>query len=199
MGTKSLKNILYRIYGFFFALLALSLSSVIFLTSDDTLHKNIGVEIPNIEIHGFTLYTINPQQTQTITDGYKALRFSDHEELFDVLVNQLNKDNLHEYLSSSFVISKDRIYTFPQGVDYLRLDGLSFWSQKGIYEYQKHIFSGKGNFILRNTNTNASGLNIYYNGTQEIIQADSMKADISLQKNKTTNTKQSPQMEQNNG
>ncbi|MCX2717220.1 hypothetical protein OQH61_05660 [Helicobacter sp. MIT 21-1697] len=174
-----MKNISYRIYAFFIVLLGFSLSSIIFFTSDNALYANIGKEVPNIEISDFTLYLLNAQYTQAISQGSKALRFEDHEEIYDIFVNQIN-NKLNEYMYAPFVLSKNKLYTFSQGADYLRIDGLSFWSKWGIYNYQKRIFKGKGDFILQNSTTKATGKNIYYDMFKGDLRADSIKADIAM-------------------
>ncbi len=179
MEIKSLKNISYRIYAFFIALLGFSLSSIVFFTSNNELYVNIGKEVPNIEISDFTLYLLNAQYTQAISQGRKALRFEDHEEIYDIFVNQIN-NKLNEYMYAPFVLSKDNLYTFSQGADYLRVDGLSFWSKWGVYDYHKRIFKGKGDFVLENHTTRATGKNIYYNMFKGDLRADSIKADIAM-------------------
>ncbi len=179
MGIKSLKNISYRIYIFFIALLLFSLSSVVFFTRDNEIHAAIGKEVPNIEMTGFELYIINSQYTQAISSGAKALRFESHEEIYELFINQVN-NAFNEYMYAPFVHSKNRIYTFSQGVHYLRLDGLNFWSKWGNYNYITGIFTGKGDFTLNNTNTKAKGMNLYYDARQDNISADSIKINMTL-------------------
>ncbi|MCH5312870.1 MAG: hypothetical protein J1E28_00505 [Helicobacter sp.] len=179
MGIKNLKNISYRIYAFFIALLCFSLSSIIFFTRDSEIHAAIGTEVPNIEMTHFTLYIINPKQTQAISSGTKALRFESHEEIYELFINQAN-NTFSEYMYAPFVYSKDKIYTFSQGVNYLRLDGLNFWSKWGNYNYNTRIFTGKGDFTLSNAATQAKGQNLYYNSLQDVIKADSIHIDMKL-------------------
>ena len=174
MGIKSLKNISYRIYAFFITFLCFSLSSIIFFTQDNEIHAAIGKEVPNIEITNFMLYVTNSQHTQAVSSGTKALRYESHEEIYDLFINQVNQ-TLHEYMYAPFVHSQNRIYTFSQGVNYLRLDGLNFWSKWGSYNYNTRIFTGKGDFTLDNASTHAIGKNLYYNALQDIFKADSIK------------------------
>ncbi|WP_181810119.1 hypothetical protein [Helicobacter cinaedi] len=179
MEIKSLKNISYRIYGFFFALLCFSLSSMVLFTQDNDLHKAIGKEVPNIEMTNFTLYMLTPQYCQAISEGTLAMRFENREELYELFIHQVN-NKLNEYLYAPYVLSKNRIYTFSQGADYLRLDGLSFWSKWGVYDYNKRIFQGKEDFILQNNTTQATGQNIFYDSVLGEVKADTFKADILL-------------------
>lgn len=174
-----MKNISYRIYGFFFALLAFSLSSIVLFTQDNDMHKEIGKEVPNIEMTNFTLYMLNAQYCQAISEGTLAMRFENREELYELFAHQIS-NNLNEYIYAPFVLSKNRIYTFTQGADYLRLDGLYFWSKWGVYDYQKRVFSGKEDFILHNDTTKATGENIYYDALAGEVKADTLKADITL-------------------
>ncbi len=179
MEIKNLKNISYRIYAFFIALLCFSLSSIVFFTQDNELHKSIGKEVPNIEITDFTLYRSNLAYTQAIVFGKQALRFEEHEELYEVFINQLN-NTLNEYMYAPYVYSKNQIYTFSQGVDYLRVDGLGFWSKMGVYDYNKRIFNGKDDFILYDKSTQSRGQNIYYDMPGGKIKADSIKIDMAM-------------------
>ncbi len=105
------------------------------------------------------------------------MRFENREELYELFIHQTN-NKLNEYLYAPYVLSQNRIYTFSQGADYLRLDGLSFWSKWGVYDYNKRIFQGKEDFILRNNTTTATGQNIFYDSVTEEVKADTFKADI---------------------
>lgn len=176
----SLKNISYSVYAFFIALFLVSVGSIAFFTQDYTLRESIGTEVPNIEINNFTMYLINPQYTQAISLGQKAMRFEDHEEMYDIFINQVNTASqaLNEYMYAPFVYSKNQSYTFSQGVDYLRLDGLNFWSKMGVYDYNTRIFQGSGDFILRNYHNTIKGQNIYYASKEDKIKADSIMAEL---------------------
>lgn len=172
-----MKNISYRIYVFFLLLFCFSLSSIILFTQDSEIHRHIGKEIPNIEITNFTLYLSDKETTKSISWGLKALRFEEHEEIYEFFINQIN-NTMNEYMYAPFVHSKHKIYTFSQGVDYLRLDGLNFWSKWGKYDYNKRVFSGNGDFILHNNTTKAVGQNIYYDMLKNTLKADNIKLDM---------------------
>lgn len=182
MGIKSLKNIIYRVYVFFFGLLALSLLSLVFFTSDEEIHQNIGKEVPNIEINDFTLYLINPQYFQSFSYGAKAMRYNDHEEIRDIFIEQYNPQSVNEFIYAPFVVNKGGQYTFSQGANYLREDGLHFWSEWGTYNYKSRIFQGKGNFHLISNTTDTKGVNIFYNAFSNEIRADNIKVDIQIRR-----------------
>lgn len=174
-----MKNISYRIYAFFIALLVASLASIVFFTQENATHKAIGKEVPNIEISNFTLYMLDTQYCRAISEGVRALRFENHEEIYDIFVNQIN-NKLNEYIYAPFVLSKNGLYTFSQGANYLRIDGLSFWSKWGVYDYQSRIFKGRGDFVFANENTQATGQNIYYDTLKGDMRADSVIADMAM-------------------
>lgn len=178
MGIKALKNISYRIYGFFFALLCFSLSSLVLFTQDSSLHKAIGKEVPNIEMSDFTLYVINMSYCQIISNGLKAMRYEDREEIYDLHIHQVS-NHLNEHIFAPKVISKNHFYTFSQVAEYTRTDGLKF-SSKGIYDYRNHIFQGNGDFSLSNPTTQANGVNIRYDGKNGTIKAEVINATINL-------------------
>ncbi|TLD79806.1 hypothetical protein LS68_009425 [Helicobacter sp. MIT 05-5293] len=175
-----MKNIIHRVYAFFFSLLALSLLSIIFFTSNEEIHQNIGKEVPNIEINDFTLYLINSQYFQSFSYGAKAMRYNDHEEIYDLFVEQYNPQSANEFIYAPFVVNKEGRYTFSQGANYLREDGLHFWSEDGTYDYNNRIFQGKGAFHLINNTADTKGINIFYNAFSNEVRADNIKADIQI-------------------
>ena len=176
MEIKSLKSISYRIYAFFIGLLGLSLLSIVFFTSNYAPRQDIGTEVPNIGISDFTLYLMSLSYLQAVSSGYKAMRYNDYEEIYELHFHQYNPQNANEYIYSPFVVSKNSLYTFPQGADYIREDSVYFWSAQGVYDYKKRIFEGKGDFKMTNQSNRINGQNIYYNAFDEHIRADSIKA-----------------------
>lgn len=179
MESRVLKNISYRIYLFLFALFIFGSSSTLFFNNNNTMYHAIGKEVPNIEIHNFTLYLINDHFVQAISEGREALRYENREEFYDVSIDQVNQ-SVGEYLTAPFAMSEYNRYIFPRGVDYVRSDGLSFWSESGSYEYKIRVFTGKGAFKMNNETTDAIGRNIYYDGLNGLIKADVMNAKIAL-------------------
>lgn len=175
-----MKNISYKIYAFFVALLLISVLSVWFFNSSSHTQHKIGTEVPNIEISNFTLYMLNEVACESIIEGERALRFAAHEELYDVMLRQISNDFI-EHISAPFVLSKDKIYTFSQGANYTRADGLSFRTNMGEYHYNKRIFNGKNGFVLSNDTIEAVGSEIYYDLNNAILRATDISADIKME------------------
>lgn len=179
MESLVLKNISYRIYFFLFALFIFGSSSTLFFTNNGEIHGAIGKEVPNIEMHDFTLYLINDRYVQVIAEGEEVFRYEDREEFRNVLLKQLNR-NMQEQLKAPIFISQNNLYTFPRSVTYTRSDGLTFWSDVGSYDYKSRVFQGEGEFTMDNTVMSTYGYNIYYDEINAILKADKINADIML-------------------
>ena len=127
-------------------------------------------------MHDFTLYVLQNEITQAVAYGDRALRFESYEEVYDVNLRQINNKR-NEDLSTSQMISKNGLYTFPQGVNYARpSDKMEFWSKWGSYDYNKRIFQGRGDFTLTQNATQAKGQDIYYNALKDELKAQSINA-----------------------
>ncbi|WP_143428295.1 hypothetical protein [Helicobacter sp. 13S00477-4] len=146
---------------------------------------------PKIELNQFSMYQINTDFVDMKVEGSGALQFDDYEILFGFLASRYNTHSkrTYEYISGEEVIKTGDIYTFPQGVVYTKSDGGSFWSENGVYDYQKEIFKGKGDFILSTLEGNFEGKNIIYNRKSQNIQAIDIVSKIFLDTNKNTSKK----------
>lgn len=178
---RHLSSILFKVYLFFFGLLVVSLLSILLFHDEQPTHKEIGTEVPNIEINNFMLSVMSEEALQMQGNGSRALRYSDKEVIYNLHINQKNKDIL-EYMSAHEAINKNNTYFFPQGVEYNNTQGIYFWSESGVYDARARVFSGQGKFNLKNNDMQGNGVQISYDALKNAITAHTIQANINMGK-----------------
>ena len=176
----SLKNISFSIYAFFIGLLLLSLGSLLFFEQDESTYKEIGTNVPSIEIGDFEFFLLTPSSLALVANGSKIMRYNTYDEGYEVFAYQLDSQQRKEEYYAPYLKAIKDIYYTPQSVRLIREDGLVLWSQKGVYDYKKRIFKGEGQFFLTQGYTDLQGLNVYFDQNKEYLQGESLDGFIQL-------------------
>lgn len=177
------KNISFSIYAFFIGLLLLSVGSILFFEQDKSAYKDIGTNIPSIEIGDFKFFLLTTDPLSLVANGSRILRYNTYDEGYEVFAYQLDSQGRkEEYYAPYLKAIKDKYYA-PQSIRFIREDGLVLWSEKGVYDYQKRIFDGEGQFFLTQDETDLQGLNIHFDQNKEYLQGESLDGFIQLAEN----------------
>ncbi|WP_395003007.1 hypothetical protein [uncultured Helicobacter sp.] len=176
----SLKNISFSIYAFFVGLLLLSLGSLLFFEQDESTYKDIGTNIPSVEIGDFEFFLLTTDPLSLIANGSKILRYNTYDEGYEVFAYQLDSQQRREEYYAPYLKAIKDIYHTPQSIRLIRQDGLVLWSERGVYDYKKRIFKGEGQFFVNQEETDLQGLNVYFDQNQEYLQGESLDGFIQL-------------------
>ncbi|WP_394998070.1 hypothetical protein [uncultured Helicobacter sp.] len=176
----SLKNISFSIYAFFVGLLLLSLGSLLFFEQDESTYKDIGTNIPSVEIGDFEFFLLTTDPLSLIANGSKILRYNTYDEGYEVFAYQLDSQQRREEYYAPYLKAIKDIYHTPQSIRLIRQDGLVLWSERGVYDYKKRIFTGEGQFFVNQEETDLQGLNVYFDQNQEYLQGESLDGFIQL-------------------
>ena len=176
----SLKNISFSIYAFFVGLLLLSLGSLLFFEQDESTYKDIGTNIPSVEIGDFEFFLLTTDPLSLIANGSKILRYNTYDEGYEVFAYQLDSQQRREEYYAPYLKAIKDIYHAPQSIRLIRQDGLVLWSERGVYDYKKRIFKGEGQFFVNQEETDLQGLNVYFDQNQEYLQGESLDGFIQL-------------------
>lgn len=176
----SLKNISFSIYAFFVGLLLLSLGSLLFFEQDESTYKDIGTNIPSVEIGDFEFFLLTTDPLSLIANGSKILRYNTYDEGYEVFAYQLDSQQRREEYYAPYLRAIKDIYHTPQSIRLIRQDGLVLWSERGVYDYKKRIFKGEGQFFVNQEETDLQGLNVYFDQNQEYLQGESLDGFIQL-------------------
>ena len=141
------------------------------------------VDIAKIDVKNFTLHQMKKDIIDTMIVGKEATQFRDYEIFKEISVSRSLENGEFETILGQLVHRKDNIYSFYNGVDYRRSDGLKFYSQSGVFNVPKELFTGKGNFMLENMQGIIKGKNIVYDKKNAMIFAKDIRSKINIDKN----------------
>ena len=175
------QNISRSVYGFFIGLLLISLSAIVVFRDDEERIKDIGREIPNIEITQFDFSLLQLDTFALKASGEKLFRFSEYNEAFNFYGYQPDSKNAIQEVYAPYVKAQNDFYHFPQSLQYIGGEGLKFWSEGGVYDYKKAVFKGEGVFTLQNTNgTDLKGRNLVFNQRLNVVSGTDLEGTITL-------------------
>jgi hypothetical protein len=136
-------------------------------------------EIPLLELSPFTLYELDTTGLRTIMQGSSGLRYKNR-----YIVNDINYiDNSRKYLASMQSkkgIYKNDIITLTKDVHYVREDGISFDTQKLIYNKTKAIATSNVGYVAHKDKDTFKGSYIRYNNKKNYIFSKNVTAKIQL-------------------
>lgn len=153
---------------------------MLFFRQDESAYKEIGTNIPTIEIGDFEFFLLTDEPLSLIASGSKILRYNTYDEGYEIFAYQLDSQQRTEEYYAPYLKAVHDIYYTPQSIRFVREDGLVLWSKKGIYDYKKRIFKGEGEFSLLHDETDLRGLNVYFDQNKEYLQGESLSGFIQL-------------------
>lgn len=175
------QNISRSVYGFFIGLLVISLSAIVFFKDDEERIKNIGHEIPNIEITQFNFSFLQLDGFMLQAKGEKLFRFAKYDEALNFYAYQPDSQNKIQEVYAPYVKAQEKLYYFSQGLQYTGGNGLQLWSKDGVYDYDSGIFKGRGVFTLKNGGTDLKGQNLVFDQRKNVVSGIDLEGSILLQ------------------
>ncbi len=176
-----LKNNL--IGAFFLGLFVLTILSIfLFNAKKGELFADVdSVNLAKIDVHNFMMHQMKSDMIDTLIIGKKATQFKDYETFRDISISRSLDHGLFETILGKIVHRKNNIYSFYSGVEYQRSDALGFYSQSGVLNVPKELFSGKGDFKLESKEGEIVGKNIVYDRKNAMIYAKKIQSKIFLE------------------
>ena len=154
-------------------------SIYIFFKPLEIKQKQFG-EIPLLELSPFTLYELDITGLRTIMKGSSGLRYKNR-----YVVNDIDyMDNSKKYLANMQAnngVYKNNIITLTKDVHYAREDGLSFDTQKLIYNKTKAIATSNVGYVAHRGDDTFKGTYIRYNNNKNFIFSKNVTAKIQLE------------------
>lgn len=148
-------------------------------------------EVATLEVRDFILLSVMENQLELKVIGKRGMQFEDREEFWDFSLDNYNpsigglkalgtKKANQETFFVHHGIQKADFYLFEGGVKYQNSDGIAFKSLNGEYFIKNKIFKTQGEFEFQTKDGIFNGLNLYYDGTTQQINAKSPKGKIWL-------------------
>ena len=152
----------------FFSLLFLGLAMIFVFFKPLHLKEQSFVDVPVFELNFFTLHELDIFGLSTLMTGDNSVKYDDR-----YLVTNIDyTDNSRKYTANMKAdegLYKDDTVVLSGDIVYIREDGLTFKTDKAVYDKKTEIIQTDSEFIsFRTTNTiNGSALK-YHNDSQNI-------------------------------
>lgn len=164
----------------FFVFLLFCLSMILVLFKPMDIKQQSFTDIPLFSISSFTMYELDSKGLITLMNGDKATKYANRYE-----VEQMNyTDNSKEYIanmkSNSGVYKNNTVY-LNGDIIYSREDGLTFKTQKAIYNKKTTIATVDGAYLLYMGENMVTGEKLKYNNSLETIESKNIKAVYKLE------------------
>lgn len=171
-----------KLTHFFALLFLLSVSLLVFLTPQE-LSVSSGKEMAQLEIEDFIVYELNKDGVKSVVSGTIGKQYAAHYEVKNVHYIE-NKNKLGEHLYADNGKFKKDIAYLDDNVRYFREDGLSFESDKAVYNTKKEILHVPTKFVLTQNENVIYGKDLYYYSESGHITAKKIDASYYVEDKK---------------
>jgi len=171
-----------KLTHFFVGMLLFSLALFVFLRPENISTTSAG-KIAQLEIEDFTLYEITKDGVQSVVSGTVAKQFETHYEVENAHYIE-NKNKLGEHLYADRAKFEKDVAYMNENVRYFREDGLSFESDKAIYNTKEEELYVPEKFVLTQNENIVYGKELHYNSKTGKINALDIDANYYIQEKK---------------
>ncbi|MCF6310614.1 MAG: LPS export ABC transporter periplasmic protein LptC [Sulfurimonas sp.] len=167
----------------FFSLVSLALLMILTLFKPMDIKEDDFSDVPLFNISIFTMYELDEKGLTSLMSGTEGTRYSDR---YSVKLMDYT-DNSQEYIanmkSNSGIYKGDNVY-LEGDVVYFREDGLTFETQKVVYNKKTAIARADGNYVLYRNNNKVTGNKLKYNNSLNRVQSKNVVAIYQLKESK---------------
>ena len=140
-------------------------------------------DVPLFELHDFTLYELNSKGLITILLGDKGTRYADRYTIKNMDYTDNSKKYIANMISDNGIYKNERI-KLQGNVVYVREDGLTFKSQKAIYNKKTADIISNTKYIAYLNDNKVIGTYIKYNNISKKMHSKNVFATYQLKKEK---------------
>lgn len=140
-------------------------------------------DVPLFELSDFTMYELNPEGLTTILQGTTGTRYADRYTIKDMDYTDNSKKYIANMISDSGVY-KNEIVKLTGHVVYVREDGLTFKSEKAIYNKKTADVISNTKYIAYLNDNIVIGNYIKYNNISKKIYSKNVIAKYQLKEGK---------------
>lgn len=139
------------------------------------------MDVPLFELKDFTMYELDTSGLHTIMLGSSATRYSNRYTVKDIDYTDNEKEEYIANMKSDKGIYKNDIVTLTGNVTYVRDDGLTFKTQKAVYNKKSSDVVSDVGYVAYLNDSVIRGSYIKYNNEKNRIFSKDVRAKIQLQ------------------
>lgn len=141
------------------------------------------VDVPIFDISTFTMYELDKNGLKTLIKGDKAIKYEDRH-----IIKSINyTDNSKKYranIKANDGIYKDDIVYLDGNVVFFREDGLTFKTQKAVYNKKTTIAQADGEYVLYRAYDVVEGRGLKYNNLLGTVSSKDISAKFQFKDSK---------------
>ncbi|MDB2562644.1 LPS export ABC transporter periplasmic protein LptC [Sulfurimonas sp.] len=163
----------------FFAAIIFSLVLILFLFKPLNIKQQDFGEIPVFELTNFKLMELNKKGLTTVMHGDEGTRYTNR-----YVVNNIDyTDNTKKYLANMKAVKgiyKEDIVNLEKDIIYKREDGVSFTTQKAVYDKKTSIVTSPTKYVGYIEKNKITGSYIEYNNMLDTIKSRKVTVNYKL-------------------
>ncbi|MDD5156950.1 LPS export ABC transporter periplasmic protein LptC [Sulfurimonas sp.] len=167
----------------FFVLVASILLAIFAMFKPIYIKQREFVDVPVFDISNFLMYELNVNGLKTFIKGDKATKYADR----DTVENIDYTDNSKKYMiniKAKNGIYKDKVVYLDGDVVFFREDGLTFETQKAVYDKITTIARADGDYLIHRAKNSVVGRELKYNNQLNSVSAKDISAIFQLKESK---------------
>lgn len=167
----------------FFGVTIFGLFAIFFLFEPLDIKKQDFGEIPVFELEKFQLIELDEHGLTTMMNGDKGLRYTNRYIVYNINYT----DNTKKYLANMTAnegLYKGNVIDLMGDIKYNREDGISFSTQKAIYNKSTNIVHSPSPYIAYMGENQVVGSSIKYNNVLDTVTSKKVTANYKLKERK---------------
>jgi len=139
------------------------------------------VDVPLFELKDFTMYELDTRGLNTIMLGSSATRYANRYTVKNIDYTDNEKKEYIANMKANNGIYKNDLVTLTGNVVYVRDDGLTFKTQKAVYNKKSSNVVSNVGYVAYFNDSIVRGSYIKYNNEKNRIFSKNVRAKIQLQ------------------
>lgn len=156
---------------------------ILFLFKPMAIKQHVFKEVPLFTISNFTMHELDQKGLVTLMNGSNAARFTDRYRVEEMDYTDNSKEYMANMKANSGVY-KNEVVHLNGDILYVREDGLTFETQKAVYNKKTAIATADGNFVLYRGANRVTGEKLKYNNSLEKIESKNVNAIYKFEESK---------------
>ena len=153
-----------------FSIILVGLLTIFFLFKPLDLQQKVFTDVPLFELKQFTLHELDQFGLVTLMNGDNALKYANRYEVGGINYT----DNSQDYIANmkaNHGAYQDNTVTLDGDIFYLREDGITFETQKLVYNKESGIVVSKTPYTAFSGENVVKGVSLQYNNLLDQIES----------------------------